>query len=73
MSEQPNDSQPQGDALQGARETYKAFDHFVTIREDDSTLVMAGKLLLRLLGIFIMILLSPFLIIGLFIAFAAVL
>ncbi|MCO6476603.1 MAG: hypothetical protein J5I94_08270 [Phaeodactylibacter sp.] len=73
MSEQPNDNQPQGDALQTARQTYKAFDNFVTIREEDSTLAMAGKLLLRLLGIFIMILLSPFLIIGLLVAFAAVL
>lgn len=73
MSEQPNDNQPHADALQTARQTYNAFDNFVTIREDDSTLVMAGKLLLRFIGIFIMILLSPFLVIGLFIAFAAVL
>lgn len=73
MPEQPNDKQPQGGALQTARQTYNAFDNFVAIREDDSTLVMAFKLLLRFIGIFVMILLSPFLIIGLFIAFAAVL
>jgi len=73
MMEQPNDKQPQGNALQSARQTYNAFDKFVAIREGDSTLMMAFKLLLRLIGIFIMILLSPFLLIGLAIAFAAVL
>ena len=73
MNEQPNDKQPQGGALQTARQTYNAFDNFVAIREDDSILAMAGKLLLRLFGIFFMILLSPFLLIGLAIAFAAVL
>ncbi len=72
MIEQPDDKQPPGGALESARKTYNAFDNFVTIREDDSTLAMAFKLLLRLFGIFVMILLSPFLIIGLFIAFAAV-
>ena len=73
MPEQPNDKQPQRDALQTARQTYNLFDNFVTIREDDSILAMACKLLLRLFGIFFMILLSPFLLIGLAIAFAAVL
>ena len=73
MNEQPNDKQPQSDALQTARQTYNLFDNFVTIREDDSILAMACKLLLRLFGIFFMILLSPFLLIGLAIAFAAVL
>ncbi len=73
MSEQPNEKQSPDDALQAVRKTYSAFDNLVTIREEDSTLAMAGKLLLRLLGIFIMILLSPFLIIGLLVAFAAVL
>ena len=73
MNEQPNDKQPQGDALQTARQTYNLFDNFVTIREDDSILAMACKLLLRLFGIFFMILLSLFLLIGLAIAFAAVL
>ncbi|MCO6489855.1 MAG: hypothetical protein J5I98_15670 [Phaeodactylibacter sp.] len=73
MTDQPNDKQPESGALQTARQTYNAFDKFVTIREEDSTLAMAGKLLLRLLGIFAMILLSPFLVIGLLVAFAAVL
>lgn len=72
MIEQPDDKQSQGGALESARKTYNAYDNFVTIREGDSTLAMAFKLLLRLFGIFVMILLSPFLIIGLFIAFAAV-
>lgn len=78
MSNPAPEQQPGGEpskvsALEEASQAYNAFNRFVAFRDDDSTLVMAGKLLLRFLGIFIMILLSPFLLIGLAIAFAAVL
>ncbi|MCB0556169.1 MAG: hypothetical protein KDD02_21665 [Phaeodactylibacter sp.] len=72
-SQQGEEKTPKSGALDEARQTYQAVDNFLTIRDTDSTLLMAGKILLRLLGIFIMILLSPFLLIGLTIAFAAAL
>lgn len=59
--------------LEEARESYQSIDRFLTIAEDDSTLVVIGKVILRIIGVFIMILLSPFLLVGLFIAFIAVL
>jgi hypothetical protein len=59
--------------LEEARESYQSIERFLTIAEDDSTLVVIGKVILRIIGIFVMILLSPFLLVGLFIAFIAVL
>jgi ATP/ADP translocase len=55
-----------------ARQSYNKFEDFVTIKEGDSTLAVIGKILLRIIGILIMIALSPFLLVGLFIAFIAV-
>ena len=66
------DPSPQKKLLENARESYSQFDRFLTVQEDDSRLVAAGKITLRILGIIVMILLSPFLLIGLFIAFIAV-
>ncbi|MCB9283279.1 MAG: hypothetical protein H6563_04330 [Lewinellaceae bacterium] len=63
---------PQKKLLEDARESYSQFDRMLTIQEGDSRLVAAGKVTLRILGIIVMILLSPFLLIGLLIAFAAV-
>ena len=59
--------------MEDARASYQSIDRFLTPAEDDSTLVIIGKVILRLIGIFIMILLSPFLLVGLLIAFMAVL
>ena len=73
MNEQPNDKQPQGDALQTARQTYNLFDNFVTIREDDSISGMACKLLLHGYSASFYDFVISFLLIGLAIAFAAVL
>ncbi|MBK7406796.1 MAG: hypothetical protein IPL49_12400 [Saprospirales bacterium] len=66
------DPSPQKQLVENARESYQQFDRFLTIQESDSRLVAAGKMTLRVLGIILMILLSPFLFIGLFIAFIAV-
>jgi hypothetical protein len=63
---------PKAKLMNDARESYQRFEDIVTIREGDSTLVKIGKVTLRILGIAIMIILSPFLLIGLAIAFAAV-
>jgi hypothetical protein len=59
--------------ISSAQDTYSSFDKYVSINEGDSTLVIIGKIMLRLLGVLVLILLSPFLLIGLFIAFIAVL
>ncbi len=63
---------PKAKLMNDARESYQRFDDIVTIREGDSALTKIGKVSLRILGITIMIILSPFLFIGLAIAFAAV-
>ncbi|MFZ2897900.1 MAG: hypothetical protein WA004_04720 [Saprospiraceae bacterium] len=63
---------PKAKLMNDARESYQRFEDIVTIREGDSALVKIGKVSLRILGITIMIILSPFLLIGLAIAFAAV-
>lgn len=65
------DPTPQNKLVNEAKDSYRQFFHFVTVRAEDSFLVAAGKITLRILGIFIMVLLSPFLFIGLFMAFAA--
>jgi len=66
------DTQPQKKLMEEARSTYQGFTQFVTVREGDSGLVAAGKVFLRIMGILAMIILSPFLFIGLALAFAAV-
>ena len=58
--------------IDGASQTYRSFRDYVTIQQDDSMGVMLFKLSLNLLGLLFMIILSPFFIIGLTIAFAAV-
>lgn len=59
--------------MDSARQSYSSFEDFVTPKEGDSALIIIGKVLLRLLGILVLILLSPFLLVGLLIAFMAVL
>jgi len=52
--------------------SYRSFQDYVAFREGDPTWMLGYKLFLRFVGIVFMIILSPFLIIGLTIAFAAV-
>jgi hypothetical protein len=68
----PQSEDPKAKLMNDARESYQRFEDIVTIREGDSALVKIGKVSLRILGITIMIILSPFLLIGLAIAFVAV-
>lgn len=51
---------------------YKSFRDYVQIREEDSKLMVIFKGMLSIFGIIVMVLLSPFLLLGLIIAFAAV-
>ena len=53
--------------------SYRQFSDYVSFREDDPLWMLSYKILLQFIGFVIMLLLSPFLIIGLLIAIAAVL
>lgn len=52
---------------------YRAFNDYVAFREGDPLWMLGYKLVLRFMGIIFMILISPFVILGLVIAFLAVL
>lgn len=51
---------------------YRKFMDYVAFRDDDPTWMLGYKLFIRLIGVLIMIALSPFLILGLTLAFIAV-
>lgn len=51
---------------------FSAFDRWSEPKEGDTSLTLAGKKAIKFMGIALMILLSPFLMIGLTIAFIAV-
>lgn len=51
---------------------YQSFRSYVQINKEDSTVQVVFKGILSLFGLLIMLILSPFLLIGLIIAFAAV-
>ncbi|MEN0003225.1 MAG: hypothetical protein AAF798_03745 [Bacteroidota bacterium] len=59
--------------LDWSSKNYSIFNEYVAFQPDDSVGMMAFKLFLRFLGFLILLILSPFLIIGLIIAFATVL
>ena len=78
MKIRKSDLEPQAknnnpEILNWTKERYKAFDKAVALEKEDSLFVMGFKLFLRFLGILIMLLLSPFIILGLVVAFMAVL
>ncbi len=52
---------------------YQSFREYVKVSEEDSRYTIIAKGIASIFGILVMILLSPFLILGLIIAFAAVL
>jgi hypothetical protein len=66
---------PQGgsELLNATGNAYRSFNDWVAFGENDPIWLITMKLLGRIFGILIMIILSPFVIIGLVIAFAAVL
>lgn len=58
--------------LQSTRSSYRTFSDYVAFRDDDPVWMLFYKLVLRFLGIVFAIFISPFALIGLIIAFAAV-
>lgn len=55
------------------KNSYRSFQDYVAFREDDPLWMLAYKIGLQFVGFLIMLMLSPFLILGLTIAIAAVL
>lgn len=76
MEPQPpdsNSSQAHEEALDKMKSTYRSLDQRLAIGEDDHIALIILKVGLRLLAIGVLILLSPFLLIVLLIAFMAAL
>mgnify|MGYP005666333205 CR=1 FL=1 len=71
----PSEDDPQDPAnkmLDWTNQSYRSYKDFVTIRDDDPIWTVIAKAALNFFGLILMIVLSPFLIIGLTIAFIAV-
>ena len=66
------DQTPQKKLIEDAKGFYQEFERIVAVREGDGILMISAKMALRVFGILAMIVLSPFLIIGLTLAFIAV-
>ena len=56
--------------MDGLKKLYKQFNLFSEIKENDHLVIMAGKIIIRIIGFIFLLILSPFLFIGLMIAFA---
>lgn len=65
-------SEQDHDLLENSRKAYRRFEDYVRFTDDDPLWMLTYKIALRFLGIAVMIVLSPFLLIGLTIAFLAV-
>ncbi len=51
---------------------WEKFNLFSRIEEGDSALIVIGKVIVRIIGFLVMLALSPFILLGFFLAFAAV-
>jgi len=72
--DEPTDQKNSTDKLlDWTGKNYQSFRSYVQVTEGDSKVQVIFKGILSLFGLLIMLLLSPFLIVGLIIAFAAVL
>ncbi len=58
--------------INGFRQFFSAFDRWAEPQEGDTQFMLAMRVVIKYTGIVLMILLSPFLVIGLTIAFIAV-
>lgn len=74
QSTDPQDEEKMMDkSLNQMKDSYRSIDEKLKLKENDSLLLLAGKVVLRILLIIVMIALSPFLVIGLIFAFMAAL
>ena len=68
-----NNPENPGEALADrAKTAYKWWDHLATINAEDPLWVGASKILLRVVGILILLAMSPLILLGLFLAFIVV-
>jgi|UPI00059200EC hypothetical protein len=72
-SDPQNEEKMMDKSLNQMKDSYRSIDEKLKLQEDDSLLLLAGKVVLRVLLIIVMIALSPFLVIGLIFAFMAAL
>lgn len=70
--EKSNEKNQTDKLLDWTGKNYQSFRSYVQVNRDDSTLQVVFKGILSIFGLLIMLLLSPFLVLGLIIAFAAV-
>ena len=68
-----NEEKMMDKSLNQMKDSYRSIDEKLKLQENDALLLLAGKVVLRVLLIIVMIALSPFLVIGLIFAFMAAL
>ena len=68
-----NEEKMMDKSLNQMKDSYRSIDEKLKLQENDSLLLLAGKVVLRVLLIIVMIALSPFLVIGLIFPFMAAL
>ena len=56
--------------MDGLKKLYKQFNLFSEIKENDHFAIMIGKIIIRIIGFILLLILSPFMFIGLMIALA---
>jgi len=72
MSEKEKDPTATGDFGDWMIGIWEKFNLFSTIEEEDGIPIVIGKVFVRIVGFLIMLALSPFILLGFFVAFAAV-
>ena len=68
-----DEATPGGALADKATETYKWWNNLATLHPEDPFLVGAGKIGIRLIGILVLLAMSPLIILGLIVAFITVL
>lgn len=71
--EDPNEKTMADKMLLATRTSYRQFSDYVAFRDSDPIWMVGYKILMRIIGIFFVILISPFVILGFIIAILAVL
>lgn len=72
MAKKEKDPTSTGGFTDWLLEIWERFNVFSTIKDEDTVPMMIGKVIVRIIGFIIILILSPFFLLGMFIAFAAV-
>ena len=67
-----DEAQHRSEMVEWTAQRYSKFNDWVAFRENDPMWLLVGKLIARFIGIAVMIVLSPFIVVGLLLAFIAV-